>query len=111
MTDKEEFAARSQLKWTRKGDAWILLYRRRQMGCRSGSSREGGRLRARKHPLKTPAKKGSFSAEIVALSFKCGLGPRMADHAQSERSSSSLFADNATFSGYTSPVANSPSNT
>jgi hypothetical protein len=32
MTDKEEFAARSQLKWTREGDAWILLYRRRRMG-------------------------------------------------------------------------------
>jgi hypothetical protein len=25
MTDEEEFAARSQLKWTREGDAWILL--------------------------------------------------------------------------------------
>ena len=32
MTDKEEFAARSQLKWTREGDAWILLYRRRRTG-------------------------------------------------------------------------------
>jgi hypothetical protein len=32
MTDKEEFAARSQLKWARDGDAWILLYRRRRMG-------------------------------------------------------------------------------
>ena len=32
MTDDEEFAARSQLKWTRDGDAWILLYRRRRMG-------------------------------------------------------------------------------
>ena len=32
MTDEEEFAARSQLKWTRDGDAWILLYRRRRMG-------------------------------------------------------------------------------
>jgi hypothetical protein len=30
--DEEEFAARSQLKWTREGDAWILLYRRRRMG-------------------------------------------------------------------------------
>ena len=29
MTDKEEFAARSQLKWTREGAAWISLYRRR----------------------------------------------------------------------------------
>jgi hypothetical protein len=32
MTDKEEFAARSQLKWAREDDAWILLYRRRRMG-------------------------------------------------------------------------------
>jgi hypothetical protein len=32
MTDEEEFAARSQLKWTREGDEWILLYRRRRMG-------------------------------------------------------------------------------
>ena len=31
MTDEEEFAARSQLKWT-QGNAWILLYRRRRMG-------------------------------------------------------------------------------
>jgi hypothetical protein len=32
MTDEEEFTARCQLKWTREGDAWILLYRRRRMG-------------------------------------------------------------------------------
>jgi hypothetical protein len=32
MTDEEDFAAHSQLKWTREGDAWILLYRRRRMG-------------------------------------------------------------------------------
>jgi hypothetical protein len=32
MTGEEEFAARSQLKWTREGNAWILLYRRRRMG-------------------------------------------------------------------------------
>ena len=32
MTEEEEFAARSQLKWTREGDGWILLYRRRRMG-------------------------------------------------------------------------------
>jgi hypothetical protein len=34
MTDEEEFAARSQLKWTREGDAWILLYRRPANGPR-----------------------------------------------------------------------------
>jgi hypothetical protein len=32
MTDEEEFAARSQLKWQRDSDAWILLHRRRRMG-------------------------------------------------------------------------------
>ena len=32
MIDEEEFAARSQLKWTRDGDGWMLLYRRRRMG-------------------------------------------------------------------------------
>jgi hypothetical protein len=32
MIDEEEFAARSQLKWTREGDERILLYRRRRMG-------------------------------------------------------------------------------
>ena len=32
MTDQEGIAARSQLKWTREGAAWILLYRRRRMG-------------------------------------------------------------------------------
>ena len=32
MTPEEEFAARSQLKWQRDGDKWVLLYRRRRMG-------------------------------------------------------------------------------
>ena len=32
MIPEEEFAARSQLKWQRDGDAWILLYHRRRMG-------------------------------------------------------------------------------
>ena len=32
MTDDEEFAARSQLKWQRDGYVWILLYRRKRMG-------------------------------------------------------------------------------
>ena len=27
MTDEEEFSARSQLKWRREGDAWILSCR------------------------------------------------------------------------------------
>ena len=32
MIPEEEFAARSQLKWQRDGDAWILLYRRGEWG-------------------------------------------------------------------------------
>lgn len=32
MTNEGEFSACSQLKWTREGDAWLLLYRRRRMG-------------------------------------------------------------------------------
>ena len=32
MTDDEEFAARSRLKWQRDGDVWILLYRRKRKG-------------------------------------------------------------------------------
>jgi hypothetical protein len=30
VTPEEEFAARSQLKWQRDGDEWVLLYRRRR---------------------------------------------------------------------------------
>jgi hypothetical protein len=32
VTPEEEFAARSQLKWQRDGDEWVLLYRRRRIG-------------------------------------------------------------------------------
>jgi hypothetical protein len=32
MIDEQEFAACSQLKWTRDGDGWMLLCRRRRMG-------------------------------------------------------------------------------
>ena len=38
MTDEEEFAARSQLKWTREGDAWILLARTSRAGRLNGNS-------------------------------------------------------------------------
>jgi hypothetical protein len=50
MTDEEEFSARSQLKWTREGDAWILLYRRRRMGRVVPDKND---------PQKCPAKRGS----------------------------------------------------
>ena len=32
MTPEEELAARSQLKWQRDGDEWVLLYRRSRLG-------------------------------------------------------------------------------
>jgi hypothetical protein len=32
MTDEQEYAARSQLRWRRDGDAWVLLRGRRRMG-------------------------------------------------------------------------------
>jgi hypothetical protein len=32
MTDEQEYAVRSKLKWRRDGDAWLLLYGRRRMG-------------------------------------------------------------------------------
>jgi hypothetical protein len=53
MTDDEEFAARAQLKWTRDGDAWISLYRRRRMGPRGpqqGSLRHVAIDQCRRHP-------------------------------------------------------------
>ena len=40
MTDEEEFSVRSQLRWTREGDAWISLYHRRRMGTGSPRSRQ-----------------------------------------------------------------------
>jgi hypothetical protein len=32
VTDEEESAARSKLKWQREGNVWVLMYRRRKMG-------------------------------------------------------------------------------
>ena len=32
MTPEEEYAVRSQLKWKRDGNDWVLLYNRRRMG-------------------------------------------------------------------------------
>jgi hypothetical protein len=43
-------------------------------GCCTGPSREGGHLRACKHPLKTSAKQRVFQAKIVAHAFKCSVG-------------------------------------
>jgi hypothetical protein len=33
MTPEQEFAAASKLKWRHIGSGWILLCRRRRMGC------------------------------------------------------------------------------
>jgi len=32
IADEQEYAARSQLKWRRDSNAWVLLYGRRRMG-------------------------------------------------------------------------------
>jgi hypothetical protein len=46
MTDEEEFAARSQLKWQRDGRDWILLYRRRRMGRVAPDDKHSGMYRS-----------------------------------------------------------------
>ena len=46
MTDEEEFAARSQLKWQRDGREWILLYRRRRMGRVAPDDKHSGMYRS-----------------------------------------------------------------
>jgi hypothetical protein len=78
LTDEEEYAARSQLKWRRDGDAWLLLYGRKRMGrveprmYDANISRAKDRVLAQavrevaweraNHPSKCPVKEGSFSA-------------------------------------------------
>ena len=53
VTDEEEFAARSQLKWTRESHAWILLYRGRRIGRvvpGQGPPRHVAISQSRQHP-------------------------------------------------------------
>jgi hypothetical protein len=85
MTDEEEYAARSQLKWRRDGDGWLLLYGRRRMGrvypgmYDANTARAKDRVLARavrevaweraNHPSKCPVKQGSFSAAAPPMSF------------------------------------------
>jgi hypothetical protein len=76
MTDEEEFAARSQLKWTREGDAWILLYRRGRYG--SGTTWIFGcfaiwwRRCSRQRLVEARAWRGDFRAGAPTLSNKGG---------------------------------------
>jgi site-specific recombinase XerD len=62
MTDEGEFSARSQLKWAREGDAWILLY---------------GRLTEREVGQLIEAMKGNRwghrDATMVLIAFRHGL--------------------------------------
>ena len=62
MTDEGEFSARSQLKWAREGDAWILLY---------------GRLTEREVGELIEAMKGNRwghrDATMVLIAFRHGL--------------------------------------
>jgi hypothetical protein len=60
VTPEEEFAARSQLKWQRDGDKWVLLYRRRRMGRVVPDSVNPGMYRS--------LKSGDFS-DIANLSW------------------------------------------
>jgi hypothetical protein len=76
MTDEQEYAARSQLKWRRDGNAWVLLHGRRRMGRvvpgmdDLNLSRAKDRVLAQavrevaweraKHPSKSPVKGGVF---------------------------------------------------
>jgi hypothetical protein len=78
LTDQQEYAARSQLKWKRDGIDWVLFYRRRRMGrvapgdYDSNISRAKDRVLAQavrevawdhaNDPRKCPINGGSFSA-------------------------------------------------
>ena len=108
MTDDEEFAARSQLKWQRDGNVWILLYRRKRMGRVVPDKDHPGMWRSVKSngrsdlanlswakdavlaqavreldeaantPLEITTKQGVSRTEIDTHSFKCVWGPRIA---------------------------------
>ena len=64
MKPEEEFAARSQLKWQRDGDEWVLLYRRRRMGRVVLDSANPGMYRS--------LKSGDFARDISNLSWAKG---------------------------------------
>ena len=90
MTDEEEFAARSQLKWTREGDAWILLYRRRPYDLGARRERLGcgcnplTRLdRTQRLPVLekfAPMRGGSDEAEAVPVRKPTSIALSQASH-------------------------------
>jgi hypothetical protein len=74
MTDEEEFAARSRLKWTREGDAWLSPPANGPRGPRQEPPRHvaisqsrrhpkrHGRMGCCKRPLKMPSKNGGLAS-------------------------------------------------
>ena len=88
MTDEEEYAARSQLKWRHDGNAWVLLRGRRRMGrvvpgmYDLNISRAKDRVLAQavrevawdcaNHPSKCPVKRGVFSAAASPTRYSEG---------------------------------------
>ena len=69
MTDQDEFAARSQLKRTREGNAWILLYRRRRMDNVMAQAIREIAWNAANDPSKCPVKRGSQRATSSPVRF------------------------------------------
>jgi hypothetical protein len=49
VTDEQEYAIRSQLKWKRDGADWVLWYRRRCMGRVVPDAEWKGMFRSLKH--------------------------------------------------------------
>ena len=70
MTDEEEFAARSQLKWTR--DAWSP---RSKDNVMAQAIREVA-WNAANDLQKCPIKRGSREQKIAAHAFECSVGSR-----------------------------------
>ena len=92
MTDEQEYAARSQLKWRRDGNAWVAALpspphgprRARHVrfepqpsqGSDARPSRSRARLGACKSPLKMPSKTGCiFGRSLAHALFRWGATP------------------------------------
>ena len=85
LTDEQEYAARSQLRWRRDGDAWLLLCGRRRMGRVTPGMHDLNIARAKdrvlaqavrelawdaaNRPSKCPVKQGSFSAAASPIRY------------------------------------------
>ena len=73
MTDEGEFSARSQLKWAREGDAWILLYGRlteREVG-QLIDAMKGSRLLMDCHVLRESYSTVSFLLSKISSILSC----------------------------------------